>query len=161
MKLIYFLETVFCKRFFYCCIKLFFLLLLIASQSSAAIINGKVSNINGNPIPFAHIKNIITNHVTFSDEQGYFSMGNGNQKGDTLQIQRIGYHTKKIAITQSDLTVILLSKNINLQAVTVEGRPKNRYRSTKELVKIEKTAAIKSINHRGIFSSIPGSYIKS
>ncbi len=161
MKLIYFLETVFCKRFFYFLVKLFSLLLLIASLSSAAIINGKITDSKGNPVPFAYIRNIKTDHAAFSDEQGYFSFGNGNQKGDTLQVQRIGFHTKKTAITRSDINIVLLSKNINLQAVTVEGKQGNIRYSANELLKIEKSSAIKSINNRGIFSSIPGAYIKS
>ncbi len=161
MKLITFLETVFCKRFFYFNIQYFLIPVLFVSTACASVSHGQITTKQGKPVPFTYIKNISTGYVTYSDEQGYFSLSNNCQVNDSLQIQRIGYHTKFTILKQNNQTIILYPQNINLKTVTIEGEQKNFSGSNGELVKIEKSAAIKSINHRSIFSSIPGAYIKS
>ena len=150
--------TVFCKRFFY----FWSILFLYISFLNAETISGYVYQPDTSPIAFAYIQNISKNLMSFSDESGYFNLQGNNSRGDSLLIARIGFHSQKLEILDSkSLQIRMIPQNIDLQSVIVEGDYSANQFQQNEMVKITKTAATKSINPQKIFSSIPGSYIKS
>jgi len=154
----YSIGTVFCKRFFY----FWTFLLFNISFLGAVTISGFVFYSDSTPVAFAFVQNISKNSMSYSDESGYFDLQGNNEIGDSLLISRIGFHYKKIILDNfKSQQIQLISKNIDLESIIVEGVNSQNYLQQNNIVKIAKTSATQSINPQKIFSSIPGSYIKS
>ena len=162
MYLSIYLKTVFCKRFCSFWTKLFLLTFIIFCQLFAENITGYISDQNDNPIPYVHIQNISKNNISFADESGYFTLSDDNIIGDTLFISRIGYHSQKnILGINTQFQIKLTPQNIALNTIIIQGEFENHQITNQKFIKIEKNSVTRDINHRAIFSSIPGAYIKS
>lgn len=154
----YLFGTAFCKRFF----RFWIILILPITCLKAGTISGYVCQSDQSPVAFAFIQNTSKNLMSYSDESGYFDLQGKNEPGDSLQISRIGFHTQRIILSNNkSLQFYLIPKNIDLQSVIVEAQYSLQEFHKNEMIKISKSSATNAINPQKIFSSIPGSYIKT
>jgi hypothetical protein len=115
--------------------KWFYLLLLLlpsviyAQDKNVFIIKGHLSNLDNQPLVYAHI--IVPNqHIgTISDTNGNFALP--LTYGDTLMISHIGYMTRFIYFTENTfvynntIEIILLPQAFELKEVVITPFPKN------------------------------------
>ena len=111
------------KLLFFCC---FLMPLSILAQS----ISGKVTDTNGEAIPFASIVEKGTSNGTTTDINGDFSI-NVSQFPVTVVISSLGFITIERSLTDpsSDLIIILSEDSVGLDEVVVTGLASSTKRS--------------------------------
>jgi iron complex outermembrane receptor protein len=82
-------------------------------------ITGTIKDNNGKPIESASVKIAGTKQATISNSNGTFSI-NGNT-GDILEVSSIGFETKKIKITGTNINIQLNTTTTDLQEVILVG----------------------------------------
>lgn len=112
--------------------KLLSFLLLLFSWHSYTQIKGKVSDINGQELPFVNIYLANTTQGTTSNENGFYEL-NVYQKGEqTIIFQYLGFKTLKKNITIDsfpfELDITLKEENVSLEEVNIVAKenPANR-----------------------------------
>ncbi|PTB96078.1 hypothetical protein C9994_09000 [Marivirga lumbricoides] len=95
---------------------------LIVVQGQTINVKGKIIDDELSPVQFASILNISTQEFTFTNSNGYFKLE--CQKGDTLEISHLSYHSKQIIIETHPIEVSLDAKIQILDEVVVSGKPK-------------------------------------
>jgi len=101
---------------------LFFCAFLLPLSVLAQTISGKITEDNGDAIPFANIIEKGTSNGTTSDADGNFSL-NVNQLPVTIVVSSLGFTTKEQEVTDASKTVnISLSEDgVGLDEVVVTG----------------------------------------
>jgi hypothetical protein len=139
----------------------FLLLLLFSSLSNFAQIKGKLSDQNGNPLPYVTVYEENTYNGTTSNEQGYYELNLKKLGKHSIVFQFLGYKTQKIAVDiltfPHSLDVKLIEESLSLHEVVINSKdnPANqiiRNAIANKKVNIEKTAKYKAdFYSRGIF----------
>ncbi|NQW35589.1 MAG: TonB-dependent receptor [Flavobacteriales bacterium] len=97
---------------------LFFLFMLPISIMAQSV-NGKVTDVKGNAIPFATVVEKGTTNGTTTDDNGAFTL-NVSKLPATISISSVGYVTKTVT-TNDTVTVILQEENVGLDEVVLTG----------------------------------------
>jgi TonB-linked SusC/RagA family outer membrane protein len=110
---------------------------LIFNNERDIIINGKVSDVNGAPLPgvSVSIKGTTKGVITKTDGTFSLSVANANQ---TLVFSYIGYETKEIQSNATNFNIILIEKQSALNEVVVVGYGLQK--------KVNLTGAISTVN---------------
>lgn len=111
-------------------------LLLISATINAQVINGTVSDSNGNPIDGAIIYIVDTGEGSVTNPKGEFSIL--AEKGQTLEISHSGMKTKEVVINQDKLKIILDYFSEELEDLVVTG-----YNKVKSRVFVGATSSVK------------------
>jgi iron complex outermembrane recepter protein len=96
-----------------------FFLLMLPLSIMAQSVNGKVSDVKGNAIPFATIVEKGTSNGTTSDDNGNFNL-TVSKLPVTLTISSIGFITKTVT-TSGTVNVTLQEENVGLDEVVITG----------------------------------------
>jgi len=92
---------------------LFFLTQIILAQ----VINGSITDENGNAIEFASVFNRNNQKFVYSNDTGFFKLL--GEIGDSLEIKHISFGSKIIVLENDNFNVILEEKPISLNEVVV------------------------------------------
>lgn len=106
------------------------------------------------PIQGATVKVVGTNTVTQTDERGTFTIK--AVKGQTLAISYIGFGSKKITVTGSELSISLKSEAADLEEVTVAMDIKRKPRELGYSVQTVKGSEIKDAQRENFVNSLQG-----
>jgi TonB-linked SusC/RagA family outer membrane protein len=100
---------------------LFFCVFLLPLSILAQTISGKVTDSNGEVIPFASIVQKGTTNGTTSDGDGNFSL-KVNQLPVTILVSSLGFTTKEEVVSSEEAVTIVLSEDtVSLDEVVVTG----------------------------------------
>jgi Family of unknown function (DUF5686)/CarboxypepD_reg-like domain len=106
--------------------KLPLLLLLLFSIKNFAQVTGKVTDINGNPLPFVSVLISNTYIGTTTNEQGNYILKSKTPTKNVVVFQYLGYKTKKqninFEIKDQKLDVVLEEENIALNEVVITSK---------------------------------------
>lgn len=132
--------------------------LLVFAQST-----GNVSDIKGRPVAYVFVYNHVHDHWLVTDEQGEFSLPVDFETGDSLLFTRLGYQNQTVVFDESQtrLAITLPFTPLNLDTVTVAGHIFPHQTSDLNLSHVQRTVDLGTIEHRRIWTSIPGLYLKS
>ncbi len=88
---------------------------------------GIVKDTDGRAIPYVYIYNHSRNNWNLTDADGYFLLPPATSPGDSLEISRMGYHSKLITlpIDHNNLFITLKSNPVNFPAITATGKKSN------------------------------------
>jgi TonB-dependent starch-binding outer membrane protein SusC len=125
--------------------------LLIASALNAQQITGKVSDINGAPLPGVTIQLLGTSTGTITDINGTYKINTG---AGTLRFSYVGFISQEIAVTnQSLINVVLLEDTQTLGEVVVIGYGTQK---KKDLTTAVSVVGEKELQDRRIISAAEG-----
>lgn len=124
---------------------------------------GNIRDINDQPVAYVFIYDKTRNHWIVSDERGEFLLPDNFLRGDSLVFTRIGYQPRSIVLNDSRLPipVVLSFAPVDLDSVTVSARIFPVNNKDINLRQVERSADLGSIEHRRLFTNIPGLYLKS
>ncbi len=91
-------------------------------------VTGKVMDLNGTPVVGASVIEKGTNNGTTTAEDGTFSL-NVNDESAILIISRVGFTSQEIGVTATEMNIVLLSTEMNLDEVVVVGYGTQRRRN--------------------------------
>jgi len=100
---------------------LFFCMLMLPLSILAQTITGKITDTNGDAIPFTSIVEKGTSNGTTADGDGNFSL-KVNELPVTIVVSSLGYTTKEEVISSEDAVTIVLSEDsVSLEEVVITG----------------------------------------
>lgn len=108
------------------------------------VINGKVSNKDGDPIANVSVLVKGTKVGTVTDGSGNFSL-NVSVKSRTLVVTSVGYQPQEVSITGSDLRIVLESANSDLGEVLVVGYGSQKVTKVSGAIATVKSADIEKL----------------
>jgi len=139
-------------------IRVAFLLLFIFSLPSygqSQKVSGFILDADAKtPIQGATVKVVGTTVITQTDEKGAFSIK--AVKGQTLAITFIGFGTKKVTVTGSELSISLKNEAADLEEVTVAMDIKRKPRELGYSVQTVKGSEIKDAQRENFVNSLQG-----
>ncbi|HOD37229.1 MAG TPA: TonB-dependent receptor [Candidatus Marinimicrobia bacterium] len=125
--------------------------------------SGFICDQNNQPIPYVFIYNKTKDSFIVSDENGIFILPASYQAGDSLLFTRIGYGEQEIVLGNlyEPVKIILPFTPVNLDSVTVAGQIFPRQLSGINFSRVERTEDLGTVEHRRLWTTIPGLYLKS
>ncbi|HPC36277.1 MAG TPA: TonB-dependent receptor [Candidatus Marinimicrobia bacterium] len=125
--------------------------------------SGFICDQNNQPIPYVFIYNKTKDNFIVSDENGVCLFPASYQCGDSLLFTRIGYYKQEIVLGNSPepLKIILPFSPVNLDSITVDGQISPRQFSGINFSRVERTEDLGTVEHRRLWTTIPGLYLKS
>lgn len=134
------MKKIFLKIFILC----FFIALQVQLLAQEKVINGKVSNKDGDPIANVSVLVKGTKVGTVTDGSGNFSL-NVSVKSRTLVVTSVGYQPQEVSITGSDLRIVLESANSDLGEVLVVGYGSQKVTKVSGAIATVKSADIEKL----------------
>lgn len=122
----------------------FFIALQVQLLAQEKVINGKVSNKDGDPIANVSVLVKGTKVGTVTDGSGNFSL-NVSVKSRTLVVTSVGYQPQEVSITGSDLRIVLESANSDLGEVLVVGYGSQKVTKVSGAIATVKSADIEKL----------------
>ncbi|MEJ7738348.1 MAG: TonB-dependent receptor [Chitinophagaceae bacterium] len=117
----------------------------VPSENKRQIISGKITNDKGEPLSGASVTEKNTNSATTTKEDGTFTIDVAGAES-ILVISYVGYDTKEISVAnQTNVTIVLLQNNTNLNDVVVVGYGTLRRKDLTGSVASVGSAAIKDL----------------
>ncbi|MCK9559435.1 MAG: TonB-dependent receptor [Candidatus Marinimicrobia bacterium] len=143
--------------------KIITLVLLPCAVLAFTKTSGNVSDNNGQPVAYVFVYNQSRNHWLVTDEQGEFILPFSYEDGDSLVFTRIGYQNQPLVLNKakSRLAIILPFAPLRLDSVTVAGQIISRHNSEINLRRVERSSDLGAVEHRRLWTTIPGLYLKS
>ncbi|MFM7769449.1 MAG: TonB-dependent receptor plug domain-containing protein, partial [Bacteroidota bacterium] len=134
------MKKIFLKIFILC----FFIALQVQLVAQEKVINGKVSNKDGDPIANVSVLVKGTKVGTVTDGSGNFSL-NVSVKSRTLVVTSVGYQPQEVSIIGSDLQIVLESVNSDLGEVLVVGYGSQKVTKVSGAIATVKSADIEKL----------------
>ncbi|HKH60675.1 MAG TPA: SusC/RagA family TonB-linked outer membrane protein [Flavitalea sp.] len=100
----------------------------VLALAQTKMINGKVTDEKGNPIPFATVKVKGTNKAVAADQQGNFTMQ--LNENDVLVISAVSFADAEIKVSGSGTVAAILSSEGNMNEVVVTALGIRRHKNT-------------------------------
>jgi iron complex outermembrane receptor protein len=124
---------------------------------------GIISDQNNQPVPYVFIYNQTKDNWTVGDERGEFILPSNYQAGDTVRFTRIGYRDCTVTLENSrqPLQIILAFAPVGLDSVTVSGQTIAAGHTGVNIRQVQRTEDLGSVEHRRLWTTIPGLYLKS
>src|ERR1700760_2777823 len=101
------------------CLSLVALLICCLSVVAQKVCTGKVTDMQGQPVPFVTIQVKGTKTATSADQDGNFSVK--ARPGATLIISGAGFSSKSVEVTDGPMTIQVARKESNLAEVVITG----------------------------------------
>ncbi|MBC7867159.1 MAG: carboxypeptidase-like regulatory domain-containing protein [Gloeobacteraceae cyanobacterium ES-bin-316] len=116
--------------------------------SPGNLIQGRVVDLQGAPVPFANIQASPGNTNVAADSNGYFAFNNNKQSNLSVSVNAAGFETAKVALNSNvtDNKIVMKQSEEALSEVVVTGLGSSRKRSVSGSVTTIKSKELNSNN---------------
>ena len=139
-------------------LSLFTMLMLcgVFAFAQSRVVSGKVTDIDGNPVPFATVKFKGKNAGLSADQNGAFSLN--VKPGDVLELSAAGFKTVEIPVGSQSVLNAVMERGTDLKEVVVTGAfgTKRAARSTASGVQNVSSEQLNTIRTNNVNNALAG-----